>query len=1024
MALNQGTRIGPYEIVGLLGKGGMGEVYKGHDPRLGRDVAIKVVSGKFASDPEGLRRFEGEARAAAALSHPNILSIFDVGTEGGMPYLVAEYLEGQTLRATLNDGPIPFSRSLEIACGIASGLTAAHARGIAHRDLKPENVFLTVDGRVKILDFGIAKWIKSSTTDHAAETVAQTHAGAILGTVGYMAPEQATGREVDCRCDQFAFGVLVYEMLSGRRAFERPSQVEELAAICRDEPPQISELRPEAPLPLQWLLTRCLAKNPAERYESTRDLHRDLETLTTHMQAPAPPRPKPAESSKLPVPRTPLIGRETAVATALQIVRRETARLVTFTGPGGIGKSRLALQVVLELRDEFPGGVYFAPLATISDAHLVPQAVAQACGVRGAESPLQALTELLAHASGPTLLMLDSFEHLLAAVPFVAELLGFGAPLKVLVTSREPLHLYEEHEVPVVPLPRPDLSSTTSLDTLARNAAVALFVERATASKPDFKLTSENARTIAEICNRLDGLPLAVELAAARVKTLPPSAMLGRMESRLQILTGGARDLPARQQTLRGAIAWSHDLLGEPEQRLFRRLSVFVGGCTFEAAEAVSDARQDLGIDVLDGIDSLVNKSLVQLSEQPDGEARIQMMETIREFARERLIDGGEEPLVRKAHAAYYLVLAEEAAPALQGPDQALWVERLDRDRDNIRTALDWLLTSRNAAWGMRLATALARYWEIRELFVEGRRWLTPLLALPGAQPRTAARAKAVFGLGLTAGAQRDHENGQALFGEALAIYRELGDKQGMAVALNALAVGHKDVGEFADARRLLEEASLLWLELGDRLMQARTVSNLAAITRDQGDLDAAHERYQEALELFQRLGDREGVAWSLRHLGDIARSRRNHAQAELFYLESLAVFEELTDAWSAGSVLTDLGTLALLEGDRTGGLERLKQAVAALRELGGHKRGLARVLEGFAFAASRNGNPRKAITLSAAAAALRNAIGAALTPWEQQQMAGGVEGTEALAASDRTRAWSEGWTMSLDEAIEFALAD
>ena len=397
----------------------MGEVYKGHDPRLGRDVAIKVVLGKFASDPEGLRRFEGEARAAAALSHPNILSIFDVGTADGMPYLVSEYLEGQTLRAVLNEGGIAFSRTLDIACQIASGLTAAHARNIAHRDLKPENVFLTADGRVKILDFGIAKWIRPSSGAHAETTVQETRVGAILGTVGYMAPEQATGREVDCRCDQFAFGVLVYEMLSGKRAFERPSQVEELAAICRDDPPQLADLRPDAPLPLQWLLTRCLAKNPAERYESTRDLHRDLETLSTHMVAPAPARAKPAESSKLPVPRTPLIGRETALAAAARLVRRDTVRLVTFTGPGGIGKTRLALQLVSDLRDEFPGGVYFAALSTITDAHLVPQAVAQACGVRGAaESPLGALTDQLSHATHPTLLLLDSFEHLLDAVPF------------------------------------------------------------------------------------------------------------------------------------------------------------------------------------------------------------------------------------------------------------------------------------------------------------------------------------------------------------------------------------------------------------------------------------------------------------------------------------------------------------------------------------------------------------------------------------------------------------------------------
>ena len=309
-------------------------------------------------------------------------------------------------------------------------------------------------------------------------------------------------------------------------------------------------------------------------------------------------------------------------------------------------------------------------------------------------------------------------------------------------------------------------------------------------------------------------------------------------------------------------------------------------------------------------------------------------------------------------------------------------------------------------------------------MFTEGRRWLTPLLALPDAGPRTAARAKALFAAGAMAASQRECQPSQVLFDEALAIHRELGDRPGMAVALNALAVGHKDVGEFAEARQLLEEASLLWLDLGDRLMQARTLSNLAAIARDQGELDVAYDRYQEALDVFQQLDNREGVAWSFRHQGDIARSRHDWAQAESLYLQSLAVFEELSDPWSAGSVLTDLGTLALAGGDRDRGLDRLRQAVAALQQLGGHKRGLARVLEGLAFAASLGGDRRKAIVLSGAAAALRNAIGAPLTLWEQKQVSQGLEGVQTLSAPDRTRAWSEGWTMSLDQAIEYALAD
>jgi predicted ATPase len=1029
MNLQPGTRIGPYEIVELLGAGGMGEVYRGRDPRLGRDVAVKVLSGEFASDPDRLRRFEQEARAAAALSHPNILAVYDVGTEGGVPYLVSEFLEGQTLRDALSAGRIPFRKALDLARQISSGLTAAHIRGITHRDLKPENIFLTVDGRVKILDFGLAKWVPLTlAAAHETTLSIGTDAGTVLGTVGYMAPEQATGQEVDRRCDQFAFGILLYEMLAGRRAFERPSRVEELAAIIRDEPPPLTEVHPETPLPLQWLVNRCLAKNPAERYESTRDLHRDLETLATHIfQAPSPMPVQVPAASSLPVPRTPLIGRDTDVAKAMQIVLRESARLVTFTGPGGIGKTRLALQVASDLRDRFDGGVFFAQLSTITDPHLAPQVVAQACGVRpSSQAPaLEALREHLTQLvrTAPALLLLDSFEHLLDAVPLVADLLKIPGPLKILVTSREPLHLYEEHEVPVSPLPRPDAVRTTALDALAHNPAVMLFVERATASKPDFTLTSENARAIAEICNRLDGLPLAIELAAARVKTLPPSAMLGRMEKRLQILTGGARDLPARQQTLRGAIAWSHDLLGEAEQRLFRRLSVFIGGSTFEASEAVADTKQDLGVDIIDGIESLVNKSLLQLSEQPDGEARLMMMETIREYGLERLIESGEDTAVRKAHAAYYLVVAEEAANALAGVDQPIWLDRLDRDRDNVRAALDWLLRTKNADWGLRLASALLRYWELRELFSEGRQRLSALLALPGAAAPSAARAKAVFALGVLAAGQRDYGAQLPLFTESVQIYRELGDRQGTAIVLNAVALLHKDQGDLAEARRLFEESCAVWLELGDSLMRARSLSNLASIVKEQGDFDLALERHAEALVLFRQLDDKAGVAWSLRHQGDIARDRHDAALAESLYLESFAAFNELGDCWSAGSLLVDLGTLALDSGETDAGLDRFRQAAEAFRQLGGHKRGLARVLEGFALAASLEGNAQRAIRLAGAAAALRNAIGTPLTPAEQRQVTSSLERAHAaLSPAVRSQAWSEGWTMTMEQAIEYGM--
>ena len=1033
MALQTGTRIGHYEIVRLLGAGGMGEVYQGHDPRLGRDVAIKILPHEFAASPVRLHRFEREAQAAAALSHPNILAVYDVGTDGGTPYLISEYLEGRTLREVLNEGPITFRKALELARQILSGLSAAHTRGITHRDLKPENIFLTSDGRVKILDFGIAKWVGPPSGETEMKTNApdtETDPGTILGTAGYMAPEQATGRAVDFRSDQFAFGIVLFEMLSGRRAFERASRVEELAAIVRDEPPELAGIRPETPLPLQWLLKRCLAKDPADRYESTADLHRDVETLNAHVSQPAPAamHSSQPDAPSLPIPRTPLIGREAAVSAAKQVVTQETARLVTLIGPGGIGKTRLALQVAVELKGEFPGGVFFAPLSTIADPQLAPQSIAQACGVRPSSlAPLDALKEHFAQPgrTAPALLLLDSFEHLQDAVPFVADLLKMVPPLTILVTSREPLHLYDEHEVPVLPLPRPDAARTAPLDVLARNPAVMLFFERAKASKPDFALTGENARAIAEICHRLDGLPLAIELAAARVRMLPPAAMLARLESRLQILTGGARDLPARQQTLRGAIAWSHELLGEAEQRLFRRVSVFVGGMTYEAAEAVADTRQDLGVDVIDGLSSLVSKSLLQLAEDPDGDVRLTMMETIREYGLERLAESGEDAAVRKAHAAYYLVLAEEAASALSGPDQASWIDRLDRDRDNFRAALEHVSRAKLAAWALRLGSALLGYWELREMFAEGRGRLAAVLALAGAAAPSAARAKALFAAGVLANGQRDYRAQLRHLEEALRIYRELDDRQGTAVVLNALAMVYKDQGDLPEARRMFEESCAISRDLDDDLTRARTLSNLASIVREQNDFDLAQSHHEESLALFRRLGDQSGVAWSLRHQGDIARDRGDAALAESLYLQSLSVFEGLSDAWSAGTLLTDLGHLALSNGQPEASLTHFRQAGAAFHKLGGQRRGLARVLEGLAQVACAGGNARRALRLAGAAAALRDSVGTPLTAAEQRHLSCGLEAAHAtVTEAERSMTWAEGWAMTIDQALEYGMSD
>src|SRR6266403_519195 len=749
MALTSGTKLGPYEIQSALGAGGMGEVYRARDTRLDRSVAIKILSAAFSADCDRLVRFEQEARSASALNHPNIVTIYELGQDGSTHYIAMELVEGKTVRELLVSGLVPMRKAIEIAAQVAEGLTKAHEAGITHRDLKPENLMVSHDGFAKILDFGLAKLASPSGVhpDTCNTSVALTRPGVLLGTVGYMSPEQAGGRPLDFRSDQFSFGLVLYEMVTGKRAFQRSTTAETLGAILREQAGPIGVQNRDAPAPLCWAIERCLAKEPDKRYVSTRDLARELATIRDRFSEKAVQQVE-ARPANLPVQRTGFVGREKEVEAVKEMLLRQDVRLVTVTGPGGIGKTRLAVEVANGLVESFPGSTHFVSLSPLSDPGLIASVIVQALGIReaGGQSPLEKLkNNLNAPSRAPLLLLLDNFEHLVLAAPTVAELLATGPNLKIMVTSRAALHVYGEHEFPVPPLALPDSRSVPSVQVLLQCPAVALFVQRATAAKPDFELNRENASAVTEICARLDGLPLAIELAAARVKVLSPSSMLTRLTSRLQLLTGGSRDLPQRQQTLRAAMDWSYDLLSAAEQRLFRRLSVFVGGCTLEGAEAVCNTKDDLDLDLLNAMASMVDKSLAQQVELANGESRFAMLETIREYALEKLAASVEEALTKRAHAAYCLVLAEEEATEQSGAEGAEWLERFALEHDNFRASLEWLTETGDAEWGLRLGAALFRFWEIREYFAEGRGRWGRLLQLTGAAAPTKARTRALF---------------------------------------------------------------------------------------------------------------------------------------------------------------------------------------------------------------------------------------------------------------------------------------
>ncbi len=479
-------------------------------------------------------------------------------------------------------------------------------------------------------------------------------------------------------------------------------------------------------------------------------------------------------------------------------------RLLTLTGPGGVGKTRLALEAAAGLADTFPDGARFVSLAPITDPVLVAPMVAQALGVR--EAGDEPITERLAAflRDKRLLLLLDNFEQVVEAAPLVTDLLAACPGLKGLVTSRVRLRLSGERDYPVPPLAVPAPAGPRPFQYAKGSAAVRLFSERAQAVRPEFALTPENASAVADICRGLDGLPLAIELAAARIKVLPPAALLARLEKRLPLLTGGGRDLPARQQTMRDAIAWSHDLLTPEEQALFRWLAVFVGGFTLEGAEAVVFAGDALDLDVFEGVASLVDKSLLRQEVGPDEEPRFAMLETIREFGLERLAARGEEAAIQNAHAAYFLALVEQAESALLGPEQMAWLTWLDAAHDNLRAALDWCLAS-DAEAGLRLAGALSLFWQVRGYLLEGRRWLEALLAQ--APQRAALRAKALHAAGQLARHQADIASGISLCEESLAIYRELGDKRGGAYVLRTLGLLVSDGGDPERGRALFERA-------------------------------------------------------------------------------------------------------------------------------------------------------------------------------------------------------------------------
>lgn len=1027
MADRGGEQLGNYRLLRLLGRGGFAEVYLGEHIYLSSLAALKILQMSLHGD--SIDEFTREARTLASLNHPHIIRVLDYAVENGVPFLVMEYAANGTLRQRYAPGDRPpVGMVIQFTRQAAAALQYAHERHLVHRDVKPENFLLGPHDEVLLSDFGLAILSPLPTQITGHETQESLSANPVpAGTMSYIAPEQLRG-QAQPASDQYSLGVVVYEWLCGRRPFEGTPMEVAMQHISAP-PPQMRTLSPGISSGIEEAVMRALAKAPEDRFPSIQDFASALERAYRYVMLPlpalAPSREaqvaraelKPGPMWKVPTTFTQLIGRDRELAEISVLLRRPDVRLATLLGTGGIGKTRLSFQVAREMQPFFADGVCFVPLASVSEPDLVIPTIAQTLGIQevGGQPVLEAMKVSLGNKA--FLLLLDNFEQVVATAPFIEELLADCPGLKVVVTSRETLGLDAEYIYRVPPLAFPgdpsDPGSLPEEELLAQYAAIALFVRRAQAVSP-FQLTQANAGSVTEICKRLDGLPLAIELAAARMKIMSPEALLAKLAEPLKVLTSQSRALPQRHQTLRNAIQWSYDLLDSGEQRLFRRLAVFLGGWTIEAVEAVQRSfNEEDNVSMLDRLASLLDKSLLYRSQIEGEKPRLQMLLTVREYALDLLQTSGEIEQARRAHAAYYREFAAEANRHLKGPQQLTWLAHLEYGQENLRVALAWHMEHLAMGKGegaLSLCGDLGWFWFLRGYWSEGRRWLDGVLEAVSGADATAARAQALYMDGLLAYFQDDYARAHSLLVESVQLCERLGLKREYASALGALGqllylegnvagalpmltesetlcrsaryswelvialrrLGYIMRGEndLAQASKYLREGLALARELGDRYLLAVLLLTEGDIAASQSDLALAAERDQEGLKLARELGNKSLVALATQNLGYLAGLQGNLAQALVRTQEALGIMRELGDKTSMTATLHTLGYLFMQHDDLAQASACYQEGLTLAREIG-NKRHIGLHLIGLAEIALAQEQPRRAARLFGAARAM-----------------------------------------------------
>jgi predicted ATPase/tRNA A-37 threonylcarbamoyl transferase component Bud32 len=961
-----------YRIERELGQGGMATVYLAEDLRHHRRVAVKVLRPELAA-ALGHERFLREITTTANLRHPHILPLFDSGSVGGQDggtevlYYVMPYVEGESLRDRVaRDGPLPVDEAVAIAGEVADALGYAHGRGIVHRDIKPENILLE-NGHAVVADFGIAQAVSASGDERL------TLAGMALGTPLYMSPEQAGGEPVDARSDLYALACVLYEALSGSPPFTGRTALAIIAGHVTDPVPSLAASRPGMPAAVCAAVERGLAKAPDERFATLAEFRAALAGASFPVSVAAPaaaPIRKPP-----PAPSTPLLGREESLVAAERSLR-SGVRVLAITGYGGTGKTRFAIELYARLERGYPGGAAFVSLASVTTAAEVLPTVAQTLGI--AEAAGRSVLDTLATVIGErcVLLVLDNLEQVLDAASDVAALVARCPSLTVIATSRAPLKIGAESEFPLPPLALPAADATT-VEALLACPSVALLVQRAGKVQPGFALDESNAAPVAGICRRLDGLPLALELAAARVRILAPDALLQRLDHALDLLTSGDRDLPLRQRTLRTTISWSYSLLDQVEQRLLRRLSVFHEGWTFDAMERVCYAAAERAR-ALDELDSLVEKGLVRVVQAGH---RYALLETIRAFAAEQLHAEGQVQAVRDAHAAHFTDFAAAVASDIKGERQLDGMRRAREENANTLAALQWLLARAQGGHhaavelGLLLCGNLCWPWHLAGQHLTGRDAVAALIPLATDRPPSRGRALTHLTGAMTIGSMGDLESGLRHAEAARADGLALADDALIAEASVHRGYLHLGMGHMAEAGEPFDEVIARGHSAGAPFLEALGLSLKAMWVFLGGDLAAGRAMAEEALHVQERRGDYEGGGLTLSFLAQMTFAAGDHAAAVATFRRALASFQRVGDRPEIARLHCEMGWAALGATDAAEAGRAFRRAVHVYEEVGS-PRGTGEALLGLAAVEAAEGRAERAVKVAAAARALSTKAG------------------------------------------------